>query len=394
MNIRRLTIALWFILLVFILILVLVPQENIYGANGIAKWVASNGSWAAWVDRLGLTHFAATWPFKLGVGVFALVALYSLLQQFALAYQQWCRGGIGGRWQPVKLKQKPADNWWQKAGLKQVNQGWLRHPVSLFAIPLFHLALILIIIGGAVTYLLRVQATVSLTEGQAFTGQQQLEEIKKGPWADIKFPAEYLGLDKFDANATEPAAYVVRLTSKGEVLAREKIAVNENLQWHGYTLYLVRSGYAPGLEVKEGSRVLLAGYVAIKEESGQGEIKLPGEQALSLAYDQKNQQLLVNGLPLNQGETRTLPQGLTVAFIDLRYWASFLLVKDPGLYWIVAGSSAGIIALFFWLFRPPLEIVLNEEKGNWILKARRKQWQSGIVAELRQVMQKGEVLGE
>lgn len=393
MNIRRLTIGLWLVMLSFILILVLIPQENIYGSRGIANWVRANGDWAAWLVRLGLTRFASTWLFKLGAGLFALVGAYSLYQQFVLAWRQWQQGGLGGSWQSIELEQEPASSWWQKTGLKRTDQTWLRNPISLFAIPLFHLALLLVIFGGSITYLYRYQATVYLTEGQALTNQQQLEEVKAGPWAGFDQPEEYLGLDKF-IPGQQPQAYLVHLTKQGEVLAREIVAVNENLDWHGYTLYLARSGFAPGMEAKANGQVLIAGYIAIRDEAGIGQVRLPDGTSLTLAYDQDQQRLLVNGLELSQGEQVEIRPGLQITFLDLRYWASFLLVRDPGLPWIIAGSSIGVAALFFWLFLPPLEVRLAQEKGRWLLQGRRRQWQSSAIDELRQIGTKGEIIVE
>ncbi len=249
----------------------------------------------------------------------------------------------------------------------------------------FHVGLLVVLTGVAVSTVTRTNAELLLAEGFPIalgpeavlhpTRQGALERLRGTTVAMRDFTAEFArGFSPVDFGA------VLELTRAGAPPRAEVVRVNEPVWVNGFQLTLYRYGFAPELTVTgRGGRVLTEGAALLRvlppgTEDG---LALPGGDELQVALypDHElrgaestsrslapvNPVLRVRWLTggtevahalLRPGETASLGTG-RVTFANLRYWADFQLGRDLGLPWIALGSALIALGLALrFLFDP------------------------------------------
>jgi cytochrome c biogenesis protein len=178
-------------------------------------------------------------------------------------------------------------------------KGHLRETGNL----LFHLSLLVVLAGVAVSSNFGFTGTVLVTEHQGFSDTAiAYDELKTGTLVDkAKLPPFSFTLDSFDATyersgATRGAAdsfdaHVTWRPNPDAPSRTDDITVNHPLSSGGANVYLVGHGYAPHFRVTDGSGQVFDQVTPFLPEGGtfesQGVVKLP---------DAKPQQLGITGI--------------------------------------------------------------------------------------------------
>ena len=143
-------------------------------------------------------------------------------------------------------------------------RGYLKETGNL----VFHLALILVIIGVAVGHLFGWKGDVIVPVGQGFANTlSRYDTFSPGPWVDPEDLSPFtLTLDRLDATFEERVtgrgqfgqprdftAHVAATDEPGGVARRETIKVNHPLEMDGASVFLLGNGYAPVITVRDGT---------------------------------------------------------------------------------------------------------------------------------------------
>ncbi len=168
----------------------------------------------------------------------------------------------------------------------------------------FHLALILVIVGVAVGHLFGFKGDVILPVGQTFANTlSRYDTFAPGPWVDAERLSPFsLTLDRFDAvfetdvrsagqfgSPRDFTAYVTTTTEPGSTPRRQVIKVNHPLEMEGATVFLLGNGYAPVVTVRDGSgTVVYSGPTPFLPQDNNyrsiGAVKVPGAQPKQLGF--------------------------------------------------------------------------------------------------------------
>ena len=176
-------------------------------------------------------------------------------------------------------------------------RGYLRETGNL----LFHLSLLLLIVGAAVGGLFGTRGTVVVVEGEGFTNiATQYDDLSPGRLVDLAdLPPFSLELLDFRATfATEGArrgaadefvADVRYRASPGDPAQERDIQVNAPLTIDGTDIHLLGNGYAPSFTVTDGAgTVVFSGPVPFLPQDANflstGVIKVPDAQPEQLGF--------------------------------------------------------------------------------------------------------------
>ncbi len=176
-------------------------------------------------------------------------------------------------------------------------RGYLRETGNL----LFHLSLLLIIVGAAAGGLFGTRGTVVVVEGEGFTNTAtQYDDLSPGRLVDVADLSPFsLELADFTATfATEGArrgsaddfvADVRYRAAPGAPLQERDIRVNAPLTLGGTDIHLLGHGYAPRFTVTDGvGTVVYAGPVPFLPQDGNffstGVVKVPDAQPEQLGF--------------------------------------------------------------------------------------------------------------
>jgi cytochrome c biogenesis protein len=137
----------------------------------------------------------------------------------------------------------------------------------------FHLSLVLVIVGVAIGHLFGWKGDVIVPVGQTFANTlSRYDTFSPGPWVD---PDEDLSpfavtVDRFDATFEESAkgrgqfgqprdftAHVTTVARPGAEPAADTIKVNHPLEMRGASVFLLGNGYAPVITVRDKAGTVL-----------------------------------------------------------------------------------------------------------------------------------------
>lgn len=269
--------------------------------------------------------------------------------------------------------------------------GW-KGCLGFWGSPLFHLALIIVLIGGILTGIGRTREYVALNEGAA--QELTLGRLSFGPAWALNLKQVQLDFDQKGNMADWRAFFELQ---QGATIRTGVIDGQHNYEDGQFTATIQKNGYSPGLIISrngqtvEKMRVLLDTRVIPGGYRYEGVFTLPDGTKLNLNFwpnfkwqgqepdsegdAPRNPRLSLaaekgkntGGKPdvLKQGESTQL-NGWTISFDHYKIWLEFLISWDPGYIPVLIGfwlALAGLLLLY--MFQPAwisLEIVQNGEK--------------------------------
>ena len=364
-----LTLVVVVLLIALSLIGALVPQQGIVEENVIQGWQRTHALATRFLEPAGL--FSA---FNSPVFLTALLILF--LNTLACTYKSIFRDGLF-------------------AGKSRDNR------LRRFGFLVLHVSILVCIIGGIVSAGFRMSGHLILTEGQRVADRHEVyPKIVTGPFR--KEPHGRFELELIDAQfelATKwtPGKIVaaVRLSEESAQPIDADIKFNYPFKFNHTTFTLREIGYAPEVKITSVRRRMpaLEGFIALKVWGYNEERKhydfLPLPQAgrrLSLTLYPSHEirdgevvktsealsnpvllvfQEVMNGtksptVSIEPGNSATIGE-LNIHFGELRQWAAFQVVHDPGY---------GIVCASFWLAIIALGLRYTPEIKDWIKEAR------------------------
>ncbi len=292
-------------------------------------------------------------------------------------------------------------------GAISAEKGYLRETGNL----LFHLSLILILIGVSVGSLFGMRGEAIVNKGERFISlATSYDNLSFGKLVNedslqpfiievVDFVAKYDPV----TNAPQDYTATVRVTNPGETTSTIKtIKVNSPLTFGNTRVYLQANGYSPIVTVRDSTgQVALQGPIPFLPQDGNlssiGSIKVPdanpqlgfvasfyptfvregGEGGISVFPEALDPKLLFSiwegdlgldsGIPqsvyridtskmkrialdsLKPGETFSYPEG-TIKFETFVPWINLQIVDDPGKSYSLYGAIAAILGLLASLF--------------------------------------------
>lgn len=407
-----------------------VPQKHLFSETDFNRWLAEHDVIGPVTDFIGLTHFFNTWWF--GLLIFALTVNTAVCTwQQGIVFRQKLKRLKNGTNKPVIVGKLPTErideflDWAGRRGYKfdsgslAVKSGW-----GYAGSFIFHLALLVIVCGGLVSFLFIVRGDVQITEGQAFTGQlKEYRKVDTGWLARVSGKPFTIGVDGVEVDypqdddwPTKYKSFIVEIPPEGQITRREEVAVNKNFYLADYILYMFKFGYAPAIIIKENGTERFAAYTQLRtirnktEEIYQGNVILedrgeyinitflPNDPNGSRPYFPGNPKITVTlyrggqekgaqekGISATLGVAETKELGpYTVSFPEYRRWAGYFVVKDPGRAWVICGGWLAVFGLMVWFFIVPKSILLKENGSYTLVEGFTAKYPAGFREELRE----------
>lgn len=255
----------------------------------------------------------------------------------------------------------------------------------------FHLTFFVVMIGVAMSLLTRFSGYVELSPGEVFVEKRDNyrrmtdRPLLFGDDRNFSFRLEEINLSFWRPGEVRQRTSVVSAhDASGAFLGRRRILVNDPLNIGGMSVYQgSRHGFIAGLDVMDeaGTRIQMPIAFRITED-GKGRLlqsaplpgaglslelelftdKLAGIEGLeTLGRHAGTTLLMVNTLdPMGRrqfrgplfGGSRISFEGLTIEFVSLKPYTSFVLVRDYGIPVVFAGFALlllGLVVTYFWV---------------------------------------------
>jgi len=273
----------------------------------------------------------------------------------------------------------------------QVQISAVKREAGTWGVLFFHLTFFVVMLGAAISFLTRFSGYVELSPGELFV--EKWENYRRKTDRPMLFGHDRnfsLRLEEIDLSYWRPgeikqrASVVSVFDAGGDFLGRERIQVNNPLHMDGTSVYQGgRHGFVAGLDVSDEAGTVLHMPIAFRiTDDGKGKLsqvaRLPGA-GLSLELELYTDQLSrIEGLehlgghwgatlikvstldsmgrrqfrgPLFGGAHISF-EGLTVKFVSLKPYSSFVMVRDYGIPVVFAGLAlmlAGLAVTYFWV---------------------------------------------
>ncbi|MDP3013546.1 MAG: cytochrome c biogenesis protein ResB, partial [Candidatus Subteraquimicrobiales bacterium] len=404
---------------VIVVIGTLVPQQADLGKQEYEAWCSRNPTFAFLFETLGFTHIYSSWWFIIILS-FLLSSLVTCgYAQFKTAYKflrtsfratknlgnNLPHGVTLSRVSRSKILKKVQSELHRRR-FKVIHKAYgdeiiLRARRFYFAwlgTFLFHMGLILILLGGLISVATRAEGYIELGEGQIFTERRDnYQRLETGPLFGANHKNFQIRLDSFKDEywpdgALRRAQSKVSIIDGGRMVGERIIEVSDPLKYRGVTFYQSPSyfGYAPKLTLEVPGRPESAGLVHFppSEEKGQGvetTIYPPGteyEIEAQLFYGEKPPSMRIHVFEKGEGTesrknfyTGVLKLGekvefgeVSLRFDDLVRWSGFTVVQDKGVGIIIYSFYFAAVCLLMIILLPPQELIFCiRENGDKLL---------------------------
>lgn len=267
-----------------------------------------------------------------------------------------------------------------------------------------HLSLLVLFAGGFLSSATSLEGQVVLTEGQSFTEEHDnYLYVVEGPLRSERHKGFVATLKEVSVRY-EQDMYMVDVASKveirqdGEIVAADLIRINRPLTYEGMTFTQDKAGFSPRLTIrrKGTNELLVDSFVALEtfktdegreyrdflllpfiehriiitlypsfsiDDSGEP-IKTseePNEPLLFIKMEDKEGNVVSRGYVIAEGKTTV--GDYSFEFPELRRWAAFKIVEDPGyrLVWVAMWLGLGALLL---KYAPVLRTWFAEETAG------------------------------
>lgn len=331
-------------------------------------------------NTIGLVEVFNAWWFQVLIILFFLNTTFCTIKQFqrAAKLQSMVQAGkgVGKRFQKTYTSQLSGDD--QRIVQVLTSKGYqvkkrspelfaFKNILGLWGSPIFHLALLVILVGAWLGVLTGTWGKFIAVVGQPFTeNEDRYVVLDKGLLAPKQLSRFTIRVDEIKCDydsAGQVSQFATELTVPiKNGTQRRVIDKGLPLTINGVTLYQHLFGYTPviGLQISQSPPAQYGIILDTFGEIGQelkyaGQLTLPAvaeKVALSflpgpdpkLTIDLPNQPSFPRPLELSIGESMALP-GATLIFSDYRMWASFVAVSNPWQMVIFAAFWLAVLGL-------------------------------------------------
>ncbi len=350
----RLAFILISLLILHILFSAIIPQEDI-SQDQIINLEESLGDYYIIIDKLGLDRIYTAPPFFVLLGLLALNLTFGNIKRFLTVYKV------------------------EKNLLKA------RHLGSI----IFHLSLVLIMVGIILNFLYKSEGVFSLTEGQLVLDQEDnYHKIYKGPLHEAELNRFNLKLEKIDESYqvqdAQTSAAQISILPRGYSNPIEKfVYTNHPFRWQDLEFhYGLFTGYSPKIEIKDKDdnpifsayirlaiqkskgKTIHADYVLIPTLNARVNLKIEDIESsdldniiLNISVENEQKQLYLGDLGLK--ETVKFDD-YTLSFTGLRRWCYISVVDSPFLNLVFFGFWSALIGMLIGFLPRVWEIKNNE----------------------------------
>lgn len=401
---RSKTLAIWLIIIitVFSLLSALLFQEDHEPYYSI--WAKDSPKAAKILKTLGLSHISRTWYFSAVALLFAINLIFCTYDRAAAVLRRWSNPPK----QPTKAAAKASVDVSSNPDsfLPQVQKLLKKHRFRrirssestilatknrwlLASSVLFHISLIVVLVGGYLTAFTRTFAFIPLTVGEG----------KSIPVAGRQLYAELL-----DARVSSTKKNFA-VTQTSELFVKDEqeqlsdiVEPGTQLNFKGINFYAAQAGFAPEIILLRNKGELINVFVSLQTDRKKGKIKFedelfianrfmrvelkfypdaeikkgqvvskgfqPTRPAITFAiYEGRNKEPKAKG-NVFMGETREAGK-YAISFPSFRYWIGYQAVYDRGTDVIFAGSWAAILFVMLLYLFPYQEMwVIIERKED------------------------------
>ncbi len=349
----KLALAIVLILMIFSFAGAVLPQTDRVNPEDILQWQQDHTLITPVAKQIGLFHVFTSWPFMI-----TLIALgVNTLTCTALRFVR--DGGFACLTGPKRI---------EKAGFF-----------------LLHISLVILLVGGFITTALKLNGHIILTEGQTFVeNHKSYLRIAEGPLRKESHKNFALKLNEITTEY-QKAFYQTDVTSKLDVLEQGQkvkeatVKVNRPFTYKSFAFTHQDIGFSPRIEIKDKStgRILFYSFVMLKTydtENGKeyrdflpldflenrtvitvypdhvmkdGHAVKTSDEPLNplIRIEAESQDgKIISKEYLTPGQEASMGE-YVFKFADLRRWASFQVVDDPGYLTVCISLWLGLGAL-------------------------------------------------
>lgn len=441
---RRLAEVLFILLLVIMVIGVFLPQKGGFSPERYQSLKAQQPALVRVLKVLGLVNVFSSWLFFTILSLFFINALFCTWSRLQWALRQLKREKevsksfiqrlkVKAQISWAKSSSKPLDAVAEALSSKRFRISRAKNSISawknrwaVFASPLFHLALLIILLSVVFGRATRLEGATRLVEGNAFTeAPREYLHLSTGPLFaqehqefqvrlnEVYFDYEKDGLKKGTAS---------RLTALEDgAPVKEGVAfANHPVVYKGFSFYQGDYGLAPFLRIMdEQEKVISEGYLVMKYEEDntyaistdledtdysvkarlypdaardgghlRSKSELPKNPLLVLTLYQAGNEVLHAFLSPNELVSHS---GLLVDFDHLRKWSELAITKDASIPFLYAGFGIGIFFLAVIFLVVPRYIWAYVEEREGIVKVyiggRALKYHSSFEREMEQIVE-------
>lgn len=364
---KKLALSLIVLMALVMTIAMIIPQKEFRPSQDYQAWLGRYPQVAPVAKNLGLDAiFTSRW-------FFLLVVMFAV-NLGSCTWQQLAR---------VKKQTKSAH---------PANRSLHLRIIHLWSMPVFHVGLCLIVLGGLVNLGWQMQGYKFLGEGQTFTdGPGEYNRIQGGPLFRDRYAGFQTRLDRvamdFPLGDTPhfKGAYLSFLED-GRVVQEKVATFGEPVTFRGVMFRPDERGFSalvkflpagggaeelywsftterqPDREVYSNVLNLLRGQYLVRgkfypnREVFRGKAKgyAPTEPYLDLTIVRGKQVIFMG--EIRQGETISF-DGNRLQFSKVGYWTSFVVLRNPGVPWVFAGFAVATLGIIgYYTLKPEQEV--------------------------------------
>jgi hypothetical protein len=365
----RVTLIVISILILISLIGALVPQHGMLEESGIAEWKQNHPVVSPALEALGLF---TTFQSPLFLAALAILFLNTL----ACTFQSVVEDGLfSGNEFPIRLRRL----------------GFL----------ILHISILVCMVGGFISAAYRSTGQIILTEGQTLQDQpRSYSKLSAGPFR--KNQHDKFNIELVEAKYEAPTDWwagrkftSIRLRADDAEACAAEIEFNQPFKFNKLTFTVQEIGFSPEIFITSRNPRIppFKGFIALKvwgvnkDREHRDFLPLPhSDRSLVLNFFPSH--AISNGVAVKTSEAVVSPaltvhlessdgaqtpkkvvepgqrvalDGLNIQFGELRYWASFLVVQDPGY---------PIVCFAFWTATAALILRYAPDILEWIKEAR------------------------
>ncbi len=344
------------LLTLFSVVGMIVPQAELNNAS-YQTWAQQHGAMAAFVERLGLHRVFSSWWFIATALVFTLNLLFCTVSQVAVA-----------------MRKRQVGSWGKTV---------------------FHIGLLILVIGGFISNGLKMSGYIMLAEGESCREEHAgYTDITEGALFNegmhqgfqITLLKQNPVFDK-QGNLDYTSSQVALTDDKGNNLVTHWVERGSPLIYKNYRFFHYRVGFAPQIVIKDSQgKVLFQTYLLLNTNSDEGGKKetyavsdqdLPGtsykvnlqfvpngkdadgeltQVSDTLAnpmikveiFDSGTGQKIVGGI-ITKSEVVNLDSGKSFQFgPEIKRWVGLEVVNDPGAGVLFVGAAVALIGIIMF----------------------------------------------